>query len=117
MTDPDIETAKQVAHQWLAFVDAFDYEGSWAQTATRFRQSITSADWASRLRLGRTALGPLTSRNLAVAQRVRDVPDAPPGEYIQLQYHSIYDQTKAMVETVALAREDDQWRVTGHFVR
>ena len=116
-TPPNIDDAKQVATDWHALIDARDGEGSWRVASTVFQGAITSEDWTAKIVDVLNTLGPLTSRQLAVEQRLDTIPGSPPGDYVLLQYHSVFDQTKAVVETITLILEDDAWRVIGHFVR
>jgi len=106
------------AAAWLALVDRGDADASWQAAGAFFRAAATTSDWAEKLQAARAPLGPLTSRMLAVVQRVDGLPGAPPGEYEVQQYHSVYDERVAVVEMLTLVREDDgQWRVVGYFIR
>jgi hypothetical protein len=106
------------ASAWLALADALDAQASWEEAAAIFRSSVTTERWGEQLRAARGPLGPLSTRVLAVEQRLDGLPGAPPGEYVVRQYHSIYNEVMAVVETLTLRREEDgAWRVTGYFIR
>lgn len=106
------------AESWLAQADAGDAAGSWEAAGAVFRDAVTPDRWAEQLRAARGPLGTLTSRALAVEQRLDGLPGAPPSDYVGRQYHSVYGGVKAVVETLTLRREEDgTWRVVGYFIR
>ena len=106
------------AAAWLDLVDRGEARASWEATGATFRGAVTAGAWADQLGAARGPLGPLTSRVLAVEQALNGLPGAPPGDYVVQQYHAIYDQRKAVTETVTLVREaDGRWRVVGYFIR
>ena len=112
------DSADAPAAEWLALIDAGDATRSWQSSGAVFRSAVTAERWAEQLGAARGPLGALTSRALAVEQRLDGLPGAPPGEYVVRQYHSVYGGVKAVVETLTLRREDDgEWRVAGYFIR
>lgn len=115
---PNNEAVDAPAAAWLAQVDAGDARASWEAAGAAFRDAVTPEVWGERLRDARGPLGALTSRTLAVEQRLDGLPAAPAGEYVVRQYHSVYGAVKAVVETLTLLRENDGvWRVVGYFIR
>lgn len=113
-----IESVDAPASEWLARVDAGDAARSWQSAGAAFRSAVTPERWAEQLGAARGPLGALTSRSLAVEQRLDGLPGAPPGEYVVRQYHCVYGGVKAVVETLTLRREEDGgWRVVGYFIR
>lgn len=116
MTSPD-QSLDAAAASWLALADAGDAHASWDATGPAFRDAIPPDVWGAKLREARGPLGALTSRTLAVEQRLDGIPGAQPGEYDVRQYHSVYGGVRAVVETLTLRREDDGWRVVGYFIR
>jgi Protein of unknown function (DUF4019) len=113
-----VDSVDAQASAWLALADALDTQASWEEAAAFFRSSVTTERWGEQLRAARGPLGPLTTRQLAVEQRLDGLPGAPPGKYAVRQYQSIYNDVMAVVETLTLHREDDgMWRVVGYFIR
>lgn len=113
-----VDSVDNQASSWLALADALDAQASWDEAAAIFRTSVSTERWGEQLRAARAPLGPLTTRKLAVEQRLDGLPGVPPGEYVVRQYHSIYNDVMAVVETLTLRREDDgTWRVVGYFIR
>jgi len=111
-------SARAQAAAWLALADAGDAQATWDAAAARFQAAVTPGRWAELLAAARGPRGPLTSRAEAVAERLDGLPAAPPGEYVVLQYHSVYDARQAVVETVTLQRQPTRaWHVVGYFIR
>ena len=118
MTTTTQSDVRDQAAAWLELVDRGDGRASWEAAGATFRAAVTPSAWADQLGAARGPLGPLTSRVLVVEQSLNGLPGAPPGEYVVQQYHTVYDQRKAVTETVTLGREDDgRWRVVGYFIR
>ena len=118
MTTAVDDSAREQAAAWLALADTGDARGTWDAAGRTFQSSITLDAWGGKLQAARAPLGPLTSRVEAVAQQLDGLPGAPPGEYVVMQYHSVYDARAAVVETLTLQREPDGiWRVVGYFIR
>jgi opacity protein-like surface antigen len=112
------EAAKQAAQSWLALVDRGDYGPSWQQAASFFQSKISKADWENALKQGRTPLGAAGSRTLLGALYQTDLPNAPKGEYVIIQYKTEMASGGAVVETVTpMLDNDGKWRVSGYFVK
>jgi hypothetical protein len=121
MSDQSLSSPADVdsqASSWFALVDAGKGDASWSSAGALFRNAMDPALWATQLRAAREPLGPVTSRVLAVEQQLNALPGIPDAECIVRQYHSVYDRSRAVVETLTLQREaDDVWRVVGYFIR
>jgi len=103
---------------WFALVDAGRGDASWSAAGALFREALDPARWDEQLRAAREPLGPVTSRVIAVDQKLDAIPGAPEAEYVVRQYHSVYDRTHAVTETLTLQHEaDGGWRVVGYFIR
>lgn len=114
----DLKPAMSAATAWLAIVDAARYGESWEQSAALFREQVSRLQWEKTLQEARGALGALGSRKLASATYTLAPPNAPPGEYVIIQYHSGFDNRPLTTEIVTPMREKDgTWRVSGYFIR
>ena len=109
--------ADQAAGKWLALVDRGQYERSWQEAATLFRQQITSYAWAQAIIGVRRPLGAMRSRILMSATYATSLPGAPDGEYVVLQYQTRFDNKQHAVETVTPMLDNGHWRVSGYYVR
>jgi hypothetical protein len=113
----DLDAESQSA-AWFALVDAGKGDASWSSAGALFRDALEPATWSTQLHAARDPLGPVTSRALAVEQRTPQLPGMLEGDFIVRQYHSVYDGTKAVTETLTLQLEaDGVWRVVGYFIR
>ena len=118
LSSPSALDIESQASAWFTLVDAGKADVSWSSAGALFRNALDPALWSAQLRAAREPLGPVTSRVLAVEQQLNALPAIPDGEYIVRQYHSVYDRSRAVVETLTMQREsDDVWRVVGYFIR
>ncbi len=116
--DLDVKPAMAAAEAWLASVDAGRFGESWERGAATFRQAVTRADWEKALVAARGALGGLVARKLVAATYSRQVPGAPAGEYVVIQYQARYENRPLAIETVTPMREaDGRWKVAGYYIR
>lgn len=104
------ETAPvHTAREWLALVDAGDWNASWNATGQAFKSLNTSDQWAAVSQSVRAPLGAVVSRKLV---REDHVP-APPYGYQIVTFKTSYANKADATETLSLALEGDSWRVVG----
>ena len=112
------KVATDTANQWLAVVDAGDYGASWNTAAPMFKHAVLKGQWAQMLEATRTPLGKVVSRKVKSAEYTTSLPGAPDGEYVVVQYESVFEHKKSAIETVTPSLGDDgQWRVSGYYIR
>ena len=115
-TDP--RSPEQVARDWLALTDAGSGPESWAAAATLFRRAVTPDAWAAQLAAVRPPLGGVLTRTLESAREATELPGAPDGVYVVLQFRTTFEHKRTATETVTPMRDDDgQWRVAGYYIR
>lgn len=57
-------------------------------------------------------------RKLTAAQYLTEVPDAPKGEYVMIQFNTSFANKKSVVETVTpMLDKDGKWRVIVYFIK
>lgn len=118
--DPDAppEQAAQVAAEaWLAHMDRSDYGRTWSNASSIFRAAVSASEWEDAARRVRQQTGAFQSRELFGARYQTDLPDAPRGEYVTLQYSSSFSRMRTATETVVVHLDEGSWRVSGYFVR
>jgi hypothetical protein len=109
--------AEQGALTWLLLVDRGDYGQSWQEAASFFQSKISNQDWQNALKQTRTPLGKASNRTLLGSQYQTDVPGAPKGDYVIIQYKTVF-AGGTMIETVTpMIDKDGKWRVSGYFIR
>ncbi len=113
-----VSKAKAAATAWLALTDAGKFGESWDQASSLFRGSISRIDWSKQIAAVRPPLGAVKSRTLRSASYTRNLPGAPDGEYVVIQFDTAFEKKSSAVETVTPQREKDgSWRVSGYYIR
>jgi hypothetical protein len=110
------EAAKQAAEDWLVYVDESEYTKSYEEASEMLQEQVTSERWAQGLLGVESQAGALNERTLQGARYTTQLPNAPEGEYVVVQYVSDFAKTQAQ-EVVLMMRENDAWKVAGYFVR
>jgi uncharacterized protein DUF4019 len=113
-----VEAAQVAARSWLSLVDRARYGESWDSAAGVFRKAMTKPAWEAAARQARTPFAALGSRKLLGASFQTRLPNAPPGEYVVLQYRAEAKGGRWAVETVTPTKDaDGTWRVSRYYVR
>ena len=113
-TQPALNAAKA----WLALTDSGQYASSWDSAAEFFKASVTKATWSSASTSARSPLGTLKSRKLKSAMFTRNVPGAPAGEYVVIQYETHFENKASAIETITPMQEKDgTWKVCGYYIK
>ncbi len=112
------QAAEKVGQTWLALVDRSDYGQSWQEAASFFQSKVSKADWQNSLQQVRAPLGAASHRTLTSSMYQTDLPNAPKGEYVVIQYKTEFAGGGAFIETVTpMLDKDGKWRVSGYFVK
>ncbi len=110
-------TVQRIARDWLALVDAANYDASWKAAGAKFRLSITPARWTEAVRKVRAPLGPLAKRTMLRTTFTPTFPGVPEGDYALVAFRAAYAKRDDGEETVTLEHEaDGAWRVIGYVV-
>lgn len=111
------QIAQRAAEAWLVGADAGQYGESWDAAAELFKKAVTRQQWTDALTQVRAPLGALRSRKFRASQFVTDLPNAPTGEYVVIEYDSQFANGAAMIERITPAKDPDgTWRVSGYFI-
>jgi hypothetical protein len=112
------DAAQAAAESWLELVDAEQYAESWEAAASLFRGAVTRDQWIQAATGARGPLGELVSRKIRSRQYTEQVPGAPDGKYVVLQFDAVFENKASAVETVTpMLDEDGAWRVSGYFIK
>ncbi|MGD0741115.1 MAG: DUF4019 domain-containing protein [Terracidiphilus sp.] len=112
------KAAEQSAQSWLALVDQGDYGQSWKEAASFFQSKISKADWQNALQQARLPLGAAGNRSLMGSMYQTDLPGAPKGEYVVIQYKTEFAGKNQFIETITpMLDKDGKWRVSGYFIK
>lgn len=108
--------AQEAALNWLALIDAGDYQQSWVTAADHFQSSIEEWQWASTLSKVRRPLRGVKSRTVSSVTFVNSA--APGGEHFVIQFATDFRRKSGATETVTLLKNlDGRWRVSGYYIK
>jgi len=66
----------------------------------------------------RPNLGELEKRDLKSEKYQTAVPGAPEGEYVVIEFSTVFKHKKDVTETITMAWDGDRgWRVSGYFIQ
>ena len=112
------KAARSAAETWLDLVDAERYGESWGEAASFFKSKVSKSKWTEMVGSAREPFGALKSRQFVGAKYATELPGAPDGEYVVIQYQASYENKKNAIETITPMKDGDgRWRVSGYFVR
>lgn len=119
LAGPDEERAAlDSAGAWLTLIDAGEYDKSWDQAASFFKESLTKEQWVKALETVRKPLGKVISRASASTTYATSLPGVPDGKYVVIKYDTSFENKKSAVETVTpMLDKDGKWRVAGYFIK
>ena len=112
------EAGLAAATKWLGLVDKGDYTKSWERAAGIFRDMVTKLEWQMKLDTYRKPLGEVSERKVKSKQYTKTLPNAPEGDYVVIQYETVFKNKKTITEEVTCILErDGKWKVAGyHFI-
>ena len=109
------KAALATSTKWLALVDKGDYSKSWDQAARMFKTLVIKEEWQTKLNTYRMPLGKVSERKVKSKQYTKALPDAPEGEYVVLQYETVFTNKQTVTETItSMLEKDGKWKVAGY---
>ncbi len=113
-----VRSATAAADGWLRIVDQKQYGASWDSAATLFKGAVTREQWSQAAAQARSSAGAIGTREKPTAQFTTQLPGAPAGQYVVLQYRSTAGPGHTATETVTAMFDGTRgWRIAGYFVR
>ena len=114
VTAPSEDTeVVSAARQWLAFIDAHDWEASWTATGKQFRDLNSKEQFAEMAESVQPKLGATLSRTFLSQEFV----PAPPSGYEMVKFRTEFGEKPDTIESIALQQEDGKWRVVGYWLK
>ena len=113
----DEQAAVTAAKAWLALVDKGQVGQAWESSASFMKAAAPKQQFINQVKPIRDAFGKVLSRNLKSKQFTRSVPGAPDGEYVIIQFDTVFEKKKDAVETITPMKDKGQWRVSGYFIK
>ncbi|RAJ12255.1 DUF4019 domain-containing protein [Arenibacter echinorum] len=102
---------------WLGLIYDQDYSQSWDNAASLFQKAVTKAQWTQQLSGIVPPLGKVISRDVISSEYHTTLPGAPDGEYIVIQFKTSFENKNESLETVTQMKDDNQWKVSGYFIK
>ena len=103
---------------WLSWVDEGNYAESWNRAAGLFKTAVTKEQWQNTVKAVRVPLGKVMVRKLKSKQYTKTLPGAPDGEYVVIQYETMFEKKQSAIEMVTpLLDKDGKWRVSGYYIK
>ena len=110
--------ALEAAEKWLTLVDENRLIESWTQAASLFRRAVSAEQWENSLKAARLPIGKTLSRKIKSKRFAEELPGAPDGEYVVIEFETSFENKKNGIETVTPMKDTDgHWRVAGYFVK
>jgi hypothetical protein len=110
--------AIEASNTWLKLIDSGQYSESWKTAAELFKGAVNKEQWSQSLNVARKPLGKVIKRSMKSKQYATSLPGVPDGEYVVIQYETVFENKKASVETVTLMIDKDgKWRVSGYYIK
>jgi hypothetical protein len=112
------KAAISAAQTWLMEIDNGDYVQSWQNASALFQNAVTEEKWKTSMEMFRKPLGDLVLRKLKSAEHMTEMPGAPDGQYVVMQFETSFANKKSAIETVTFMLEKDgQWKSAGYFIK
>lgn len=111
------KAAGEAAEKWLALIDEGDYAGCYDMSAQLAKDMVPKERWMLNLSLARDPLGKVVSRMLHIVDYKTSLPGAPDGDYIIIQYKTVFEKKPLALETITpMLDKDGKWRVAGYYI-
>jgi uncharacterized protein YcnI len=117
-SEKDKRSAIEAAQGWLKKVDKGQYADTWKEAAAFFKKAVTQDQWIAAMNQSRKPLGKTLKRKMLGAKPMTDLPNAPKGDYVVIQFSTDFSSKKGAVETITPMKEKDgTWRVSGYYIK
>ncbi len=98
-------------------IDTRNYSRSWKESSAIVQGAATEQHFTNVLDTFRTPLGDLVSRKLVSSQRLAQMPGAPDGHYVVLQFETSFANKKSAIETVTFVLDNGQWKPASYSIK
>lgn len=122
----DPATALETAHaerfeaealEWLALVDAGDWDASFAEAGRTFRDPNTATTWREASEAARVPLGAVLDRKTLTVSLIESAGEERESlEQAVVRFETRFENREKAIETVTLEEEHGKWRVVGYLI-
>ena len=116
----DLKTAQAIkaAENFLLLVDTSQYAQSWDSASSFLKSQVSKESWVKQISSLRPAFGKVINRNILGVQSVNELPGAPDGQYVVIQYSLTCENKRKAVETITpVLDKDGKWHVSGYYIQ
>jgi hypothetical protein len=114
----ETKAAVRAAENWLALIDNDNGDESWNQAASLFKAAVGLEQWKDALKAAQAPLGKAVSRRLKSERYAGELPGAPDGEYVVIEFETAFEKKRNGTETITPMKDaDGEWRVSGYFIK
>ena len=108
--------ARAAALEWLALVDAAEYEAAYAAEPERIRKGTTQEQFVRSMEGRRAPFGAVLSRSFIGGAFTRKLTGSPDGRYESILFKTSFANKTPAAERVILSHETGQWCVVDYRV-
>ena len=113
-----VDQAVKSGVYWLQLVDAGKYDSSWVEASPIFKAAVTQKRWSGQMQAIRRPMGSVKSRKVKSTQYRTEMPGAPDGDYVIIQFDTEFEHKKSAVETLTPAKNaQSEWRISGYYIK
>ena len=122
----DPATALETAHadrfeaealDWLALVDAGDWDASFAEAGRTFRDPNTATTWREASEAARVPLGAVRERKTLTVSLIESAGEGRESlDQAVVRFETRFANREKAIETVTLEEEHGKWRVVGYLI-
>jgi hypothetical protein len=112
--DKDVIEASQ---RFLKLIDTGHYGEAWDGGAAPLKSSATRKEFVAGIAAARKPLGAVASRAVGQFARAHSLPGAPEGDYVIVSFETKFKNGKRADEQVIWMLDENDWRVSGYFIR
>jgi hypothetical protein len=113
---PAEEEVSNAGQKWLQLLDDQQFDASWKQAASQFRDQVTLEQWVASLKRFREPLGALVSRSTARVDFTNVLRGAPDASYAIIHYKTDFKNKNAVTERLTLVKEEGKWEAAAYAI-
>lgn len=117
ITDENKKEAVNSAKEWLVLIDTRKYSESWDNAASIFQKAMPKEKWVETLNGLLPSYGKVIQREEISSKYFTELPGAPDGEYVVIQFNTSFENKKNCIETVTPMKDDGKWKVSGYYIK
>ena len=102
----------------LLITDDQAYDQSWQQAAASLKNAVSKEQLIQSFDAVRRPLGKVISRRIRSKTYTKQVPGAPDGQYVIVQFQTFFENKTSAIETITpMLDKDGSWRVSGYYIK